>query len=111
MAFIFNKLKRIFAKEKLPYPEGVACAEFTRSWWKRRIPSHAYIAGITFGAIYKICSSLMVTVDNTVKQVSFGLWEQGWQGFYTTTGKLNETVAYAKSKTTFYLGAEFHLNY
>ena len=48
-----------------------------------------------------------IIVDNTVKQVSFGLWEQGWQGFYTTTGKLNETVAYAKSKTTFYLGAEF----
>ena len=63
--------------------------------------------GIAFGAIYKICSSLMVTVDNSVKQVSIGLWEHGWQGFYTLGGKLNESVAYAKSKTTFYLGAEF----
>ena len=31
-------------------------------------------AGIGFGALYKIMSSLMVTVDNNLKQVSFGLW-------------------------------------
>ena len=101
-------LRRIFVvKEKLPYPEGVACAEVLVAGEKGGSQVMPIFAGITFGAIYKICSSLMVTVDNTVKQVSFGLWEQGWQGFYTTTGKLNETVAYAKSKTTFYLGAEF----
>ena len=62
--------------------------------------------GIAFGALYKLFSSLMVTVDNSVKQVSIGLWEHGWQSFYTLGGKLNESAAYAKTKTTFYLGAE-----
>ena len=101
-------LRRIFiVREKLPYPEGVACAEVLVAGEKGGSQVMPIFAGIAFGAIYKICSSLMVTVDKTVKQVSFGLWEQGWQGFYTITGKLNETVAYAKSKTTFYLGAEF----
>ena len=101
-------LRRIFiVKEKLPYPEGVACAEVLVAGEKGGSQVMPIFAGIAFGAIYKICSSLTVTVGKTVKQVSFGLWEQGWQGFYTITGKLNETVAYAKSKTTFYLGAEF----
>ena len=101
-------LRRIFiVKEKLPYPEGVACAEVLVAGEKGGSQVMPIFAGIAFGAIYKICSSLMVTVDNTVKQVSLGLWEHGWQGFYTLGGKLNESAAYAKSKTTFYLGAEF----
>ena len=100
-------LRRIFiVKEKLPYPEGVACAEVLVAGEKGGSQVMPIFAGIAFGAIYKICSSLMVTVDNTVKQVSIGLWEHGWQGFYTLGGKLNESAAYAKSKTTFYLGAE-----
>ena len=101
-------LRRIFiVKEKLPYPEGVACAEVLVAGEKGGSQVMPIFAGIAFGAIYKIMSSLMVTVDNTVKQVSVGLWEHGWQGFYTFTGKLNSSAAYAKSKTTFYLGAEF----
>ena len=101
-------LRRIFiVKEKLPYPEGVACAEVLVAGEKGGSQVMPIFAGIAFGAVYKLCSSLMVTVDNTVKQVSIGLWEHGWQGFYTLSGKLNETTAYAKSKTTFYLGAEF----
>ncbi|MED6306191.1 MAG: oligopeptide transporter, OPT family [Candidatus Thermoplasmatota archaeon] len=101
-------LRRIFiVKEKLPYPEGVACAEVLVAGEKGGSQVMPIFAGIAFGAIYKIMSSLMVTVDNTVKQVSIGLWEHGWQGFYTLTGKLNSSTAYAKSKTTFYLGAEF----
>jgi len=101
-------LRRIFiVKEKLPYPEGVACAEVLVAGEKGGSQVMPIFAGIAFGAIYKICSSLMVTVDNTVKQVSIGLWEHGWQGFYSLGGKLNESAAYAKSKTTFYLGAEF----
>ena len=101
-------LRRIFiVKEKLPYPEGVACAEVLVAGEKGGSQVMPIFAGIAFGAIYKICSSLMVTVDNTVKQVSLGLWEHGWQGFYTLGGKLNESAAYAKSKTTFYSGAEF----
>ena len=58
--------------------------------------------GIAFGALYKLCSSVIANG----KQVSLGLWEHGWDGFYTLTGKLDQTAAYAKSKTTFYLGAE-----
>ncbi len=101
-------LRRIFiVKEKLPYPEGVACAEVLVAGEKGGSQVMPIFAGIAFGAIYKIMSSLMVTVDNTLKQVSVGLWEHGWQGFYTFTGKLNSSAAYAKSKTTFYLGAEF----
>ena len=101
-------LRRIFiVKEKLPYPEGVACAEVLVAGEKGGSQVMPIFAGIAFGAAYKILSSLMVTVDNTMKQVSIGLWEHGWQGFYTFTGKLNSSVAYAKSKTTFYLGAEF----
>ena len=101
-------LRRIFiVKEKLPYPECVACAEVLVAGEKGGSQVMPIFAGIAFGAIYKIMSSLMVTVDNTVKQVSVGLWEHGWQGFYTFTGKLNSSAAYAKSKTTFYLGAEF----
>ena len=101
-------LRRIFiVKEKLPYPEGVACAEVLVAGEKGGSQVMPIFAGIAFGAIYKIMSSLMVTVDNTVKQVSVGLWEHGWQGFYTFAGKLNSSAAYAKSKTTFYLGAEF----
>jgi putative OPT family oligopeptide transporter len=101
-------LRRIFiVKEKLPYPEGVACAEVLVAGEKGGSQVMPIFAGIAFGAAYKILSSLMVTVDNTVKQVSIGLWEHGWQGFYTFTGKLNSSAAYAKSKTTFYFGAEF----
>ena len=101
-------LRRIFiVKEKLPYPEGVACAEVLIAGEKGGSQVTPIFAGITFGVLYKLMSSLMVTVDNTAKQVSIGLWEHGWQGFYTLTGKLNETAVYAKSKTTFYLGAEF----
>lgn len=101
-------LRRIFiVKEKLPYPEGVACAEVLVAGEKGGSQVMPIFAGIAFGAAYKILSSLMVTVDNTMKQVSIGLWEHGWQGFYTFTGKLNSSVAYAKSKTTFYFGAEF----
>ena len=90
-------------QEKLPYPEGVACAEVLVAGEKGGSQVMPIFAGIGFGAVYKLCSSLMVTVDNTVKQVSIGLWEHGWQGFYTLSGKLNEATAYAKSKTTFYL--------
>ena len=101
-------LRRIFiVKEKLPYPEGVACAEVLVAGEKGGAQVMPIFAGIAFGAIYKIGSSLMVTVNNTVKQVSFGLWEHGWQGYYTVTGKLNSSLEYANSKTTFYLGAEF----
>ena len=101
-------LRRIFiVKEKLPYPEGVACAEVLVAGEKGGSQVMPIFVGIAFGAAYKILSSLMVTVDNTMKQVSIGLWEHGWQGFYTFTGKLNSSVAYAKSKTTFYFGAEF----
>ena len=101
-------LRRIFiVKEKLPYPEGVACAEVLVAGEKGGSQVMPIFAGIAFGAAYKILSSLMVTVDNTMKQVSIGLWEHGWQGFYTFTGKLNSSAAYAKSKTTFYFGAEF----
>ena len=77
-------LRRIFiVREKLPYPEGVACAEVLVAGEKGGSQVMPIFAGIAFGAIFKICSSLMVTVNNTSKQVSFGLWEQGWQGFYT----------------------------
>ena len=101
-------LRRIFiVKEKLPYPEGVAGAEVLVAGEKGGSQVMPIFAGIAFGAAYKILSSLMVTVDNTMKQVSIGLWEHGWQGFYTFTGKLNSSAAYAKSKTTFYFGAEF----
>ena len=101
-------LRRIFiVKEKLPYPEGVACAEVLVAGEKGGSQVMPIFAGIAFGAAYKILSSLMVTVDNTMKQVSIGLWEHGWQGFYTFAGKLNSSAAYAKSKTTFYFGAEF----
>ena len=101
-------LRRIFiVKEKLPYPEGVACAEVLVAGEKGGSQVMPIFVGIAFGAAYKILSSLMVTVDNTMKQVSIGLWEHGWQGFYTFTGKLNSSAAYAKSKTTFYFGAEF----
>ncbi len=101
-------LRRIFiVKEKLPYPEGVACAEVLVAGEKGGSQVMPIFAGIAFGAAYKILSSLMVTVDSTMKQVSIGLWEHGWQGFYTFTGKLNSSAAYAKSKTTFYFGAEF----
>ena len=85
-------LRRIFiVKEKLPYPEGVACAEVLVAGEKGGSQVMPIFAGIAFGAIYKMCSSLMVTVDNSVKQVSIGLWEQGWQGFYTLKGKLDTT--------------------
>ena len=101
-------LRRIFiVKEKLPYPEGVACAEVLVAGEKGGSQVMPIFAGIGFGALYKIMSSLMVTVDNNLKQVSFGLWEHGWQGYYTITGKLDYSLEYAKSKTTFYLGAEF----
>ena len=101
-------LRRIFiVREKLPYPEGVACAEVLVAGEKGGSQVMPIFAGITFGAIYKICSSLMVTVDNTVKQVSFGLWEQGWQGFYTLKGKVDATLLWTtERKTTLYLGAE-----
>ena len=101
-------LRRIFiVREKLPYPEGVACAEVLVAGEKGGSQVMPIFAGIAFGAIYKICSSLMVTVDNTVKQVSFGLWEQGWQGFYTLKGKLDATLLWTtERKTTLYLGAE-----
>ena len=101
-------LRRIFVvKEKLPYPEGVACAEVLVAGEKGGGQVMPIFAGIGFGALYKLMSSLTVTVDNKIKQVSLGLWEHGWQGYYTLTGKLNSSAAYAKSKTTFYLGAEF----
>ena len=101
-------LRRIFVvKEKLPYPEGVACAEVLVAGEKGGAQVMPIFAGIGFGALYKLMSSLTVTVDNKIKQVSLGLWEHGWQGYYTLTGKLNSSAAYAKSKTTFYLGAEF----
>ena len=100
-------LRRIFiVKEELPYPEGVACAEVLVAGEKGGAQVMPIFIGITFGALYKLFSSLMVTVDNSVKQVSIGLWEHGWQSFYTLGGKLNESAAYAKTKTTFYLGAE-----
>jgi len=101
-------LRRIFiVREKLPYPEGVACAEVLVAGEKGGSQVMPIFAGIAFGAIYKICSSLMVTVDNTVKQVSFGLWEQGWQGFYTLKGKVDATLLWTtERKTTLYLGAE-----
>ena len=100
-------LRRIFiVKEELPYPEGVACAEVLVAGEKGGNQVMPIFVGIAFGALYKLFSSLMVTVDNSVKQVSVGLWEHGWQSFYTLGGKLNESAAYAKSKTTFYLGAE-----
>ena len=101
-------LRRIFiVKEKLPYPEGVACAEVLVAGEKGGSQVMPIFAGIGFGALYKIMSSLTVTVDSTVRQVSVGLWEHSWQGFYTLTGKLDSSIAYAKSKTTFYIGAEF----
>ena len=101
-------LRRIFVvKEKLPYPEGVACAEVLVAGEKGGGQVMPIFAGIGFGALYKLMSSLTVTVDSKIKQVSLGLWEHGWQGYYTLTGKLNSSAAYAKSKTTFYLGAEF----
>lgn len=101
-------LRRIFiVKEKLPYPEGVACAEVLVAGEKGGSQVMPIFAGIGFGALYKIMSSLTVTVDNTVRQVSVGLWEHSWQGFYTLAGKLDSSIAYAKSKTTFYIGAEF----
>ena len=101
-------LRRIFiVKEKLPYPEGVACAEVLVAGEKGGSQVMPIFAGIAFGAIYKMCSSLMVTVDNSVKQVSIGLWEQGWQGFYTLKGKLDTTLLWtSERKTTLYLGAE-----
>ena len=100
-------LRRIFiVKEELPYPEGVACAEVLVAGEKGGSQVMPIFIGIAFGALYKLFSSLMVTVDNSVKQVSIGLWEHGWQSFYTLGGKLNESAAYAKTKTTFYLGAE-----
>ena len=100
-------LRRIFiVKEELPYPEGVACAEVLVAGEKGGSQVMPIFVGIAFGALYKLFSSLMVTVDNSVKQVSIGLWEHGWQSFYTLGGKLNESAAYAKTKTTFYLGAE-----
>jgi len=101
-------LRRIFiVKEKLPYPEGVACAEVLVAGEKGGSQVMPIFAGIGFGALYKIMSSLTVTVDSTVRQVSVGLWEHSWQGFYTLAGKLDSSIAYAKSKTTFYIGAEF----
>ena len=101
-------LRRIFVvKEKLPYPEGVACAEVLVAGEKGGGQVMPIFAGIGFGALYKLMSSLTVTVDSKIKQVSLGLWEHGWQGYYTLSGKLNSSAAYAKSKTTFYLGAEF----
>ena len=101
-------LRRIFiVKENLPYPEGVACAEVLVAGEKGGAQVTPIFAGLAFGALYKLMSSLMVTVDNAVKQVSFGLWEHGWQGYYTLNGKLNASATYVKSKTTFYLGAEF----
>ena len=96
-------LRRIFVvKEKLPYPEGVACAEVLVAGEKGGTQVMPIFIGIAFGALYKLCSSVIANG----KQVSLGLWEHGWDGFYTITGKLDQSVAYAKSKTTFYLGAE-----
>ena len=96
-------LRRIFVvKEKLPYPEGVACAEVLVAGEKGGTQVMPIFIGIAFGALYKLCSSVIANG----KQVSLGLWEHGWDGFYTLTGKLDQSVAYAKSKTTFYLGAE-----
>ena len=96
-------LRRIFVvKEKLPYPEGVACAEVLVAGEKGGTQVMPIFVGIAFGALYKLCSSVIANG----KQVSLGLWEHGWDGFYTLTGKLDQSVAYAKSKTTFYLGAE-----
>ena len=101
-------LRRIFiVKENLPYPEGVACAEVLVAGEKGGGQVKPIFAGIAFGALYKLMSSLTVTVDNKIKQVSLGIWEHGWQGYYTLTGKLSSSAAYAKSKTTFYFGAEF----
>ena len=96
-------LRRIFVvKEKLPYPEGVACAEVLVAGEKGGNQVRPIFVGIAFGALYKLCSSVIANG----KQVSLGLWEHGWDGFYTLSGKLDQSVAYAKSKTTFYLGAE-----
>ena len=96
-------LRKIFiVKEKLPYPEGVACAEVLVAGEKGGAQVRPIFAGIAFGALYKLCSAVIANG----KYVSLGLWEHGWDGFYTLTGKLNETAAYAKSKTTIYLGAE-----
>ena len=96
-------LRRIFVvKEKLPYPEGVACAEVLVAGEKGGTQVRPIFIGIAFGALYKLCSSVIANG----KQVSFGLWQHGWDGFYTLTGKLDQSVAYAKSKTTFYIGAE-----
>lgn len=54
-------LRRIFiVKEKLPYPEGVACAEVLVAGEKGGSQVMPIFVGIAFGAIYKICSSLMV---------------------------------------------------
>ena len=96
-------LRRIFiVKEKLPYPEGVACAEVLVAGEKGGNQVLPIFVGIAFGALYKLSSSVIANG----KQVSLGLWEHGWDGFYTLSGKLDQSIAYAKSKTTFYLGAE-----
>lgn len=96
-------LRRIFiVKEKLPYPEGVACAEVLVAGEKGGNQVLPIFVGIAFGALYKLCSSVIANG----KQVSLGLWEHGWDGFYTLSGKLDQSLVYAKSKTTFYLGAE-----
>ncbi len=97
-------LRRIFiVKEKLPYPEGVACAEVLIAGEKGGAQVRPIFVGLAFGSLYKLCSAVVANG----KYVSLGLWKHGWDGFYTLTGKLSETAAYAKSKTTFYLGAEF----
>ena len=77
-------LRRIFiVKEKLPYPEGVACAEVLVAGEKGGNQVKPIFVGIAFGAIYKLCSSVIANG----KQVSLGLWKHGWDGIYTISGK------------------------
>ncbi len=100
-------LRRIFViQERLPYPEGVACAEVLVAGEKGGTQVLPIIAGMGFGAIYKLGAALEIVVDGVLRKVSLGLWRNSWHDHFTFQGRLPEFGTVTQSRTTFFFGIE-----
>tara|TARA_Y100000758_G_scaffold302209_1_gene269624 strand:- start:256 stop:2493 length:2238 start_codon:yes stop_codon:yes gene_type:complete len=100
-------LRQIFVvKEKLPYPEGVACAEVLMAGEKGGAQVKPIFFGLLFGTIFKLGASLQIVKDGFIQKVSLGLWKNAWHGHFTIKGKLAELGSVEKVRSTIFLGAE-----
>ena len=100
-------LRRIFIiQERLPYPEGVACAEVLVAGEKGGTQVLPIIAGMGFGAISKLGAALEIVVDGVLRKVSLGLWRNSWHDHFTFQGRLPEFGTVTQSRTTFFFGIE-----